>query len=141
MPDPFAAYSDTVRTHFRAPRNAGGFAAGRERILAGSAGQRRHGREVEFQLQLTADGRIGDCRYHVYGCPATIALCSLTSEALKGRTPAEAAGFSVVALVEQLGLPAEKLDAAITVEDAVRAAVGRYNAASAISPAVRQLQV
>ncbi|MDE2070706.1 MAG: iron-sulfur cluster assembly scaffold protein [Gammaproteobacteria bacterium] len=140
MPDPFAAYSDTVRAHFRTPRNAGGFAAGHERILAGSAGQRRYGREVEFQLQVTAEGRIGDCRYRVYGCPATIALCSLTSEALKGRTPAEAAGFSVVTLAEQLGLPAEKRAAAVTVEDAVRAAAGRYNAAPAISPAVPQLQ-
>ena len=140
MSDPFAAYSDTVRTHFRTPRNAGRFAAGHERILAGSAGQRRHGREVEFQLQVTAEGRIGDCRYHVYGCPATIALCSLTSEALKGRTLAEAAGFSVVALAEQLGLPAEKRAAAVTVEDAVRDAVGRYNAAPVISPAVAQLQ-
>ena len=141
MPDPFAAYDDTVQMHFRAPRNAGRFTAGQERILAGSAGQRCHGREVEFQLQLTAEGRIGDCRYRVYGCPATIALCSLTSEALKGRTPAEAVGFSVVALVEQLGLPAEKRDAAITVEDAVRAAAGRYNVASAAAPAVPRLQV
>src|SRR5574337_1372869 len=140
MPDPFAQYSDTVREHFRTPRNAGMLAAGHERILTGSAGQRRHGREVEFQLKLTADGRIGECRYRVYGCPATIALCSLASEALKGRTPAEAADFSVVALAEQLGLPGEKRDAAITVEDAVRAAVGRYNAPPVTSPAVPRMQ-
>lgn len=140
MPDPFASYSDAVRAHFRTPRNAGRFAAGDERILAGSAGQRRHGREVEFQLQLTAEGRISDCRYRVYGCPATIALCSLTSEALKGGTLADAAGFSVVTLAEQFGLPAEKRAAAVTVEDAVRNAVGRYNGASVIPLSVPQIQ-
>lgn len=76
---------------------------------------------------------MADCRYHVYGCPATIALCSMASEALKGRTLAEAAGFSVMALAEELGLPAEKRDAALTVEDAIRAAVLRYNAGKASS--------
>lgn len=140
MSDPFPQYSDTVWAHFRAPHNVGGFAVGDERVLAGSAGARRHGRQVEFQLRLTPEGRIAECRYRVYGCPATIALCSLTSEALKGRTPVEAAGFSVVALVEQLGLPAEKRDAALTVEDAIRAAAARYNSAQGLSPAVRMSQ-
>ena len=78
---------------------------------------------------------VADCRYRVYGCPATIALCSLASEALKGQSLAEAAVFSVVALVEQLGLPAEKRSAALTVEDAIRTAVGRYNSPGGSPPA------
>jgi nitrogen fixation NifU-like protein len=140
MLDELPEYSDEVWAHFRAPHNVGVFSVGSERVFVGRAGARRHGREVEFQVLATSEGRIADCRYRVYGCPATIALCSLASEALKGRTPAEAALFSVVALAEQLGLPAEKRDAALTVEDAIRGATARYNSAQAPSSTVRVLQ-
>lgn len=144
MQDPFSSYGDIVQAHFRAPHNAGRFASGDAQVFLGSAGARRYGRQVEFQLQITPAGRIGECRYRVYGCPATIALCSLASDALKGRTLAEAAGFSVVALAEQLELQAEKRDAALTVEDAIRAALGRYNSAQGPTSAARvssQVQV
>ncbi|MGH8396823.1 MAG: iron-sulfur cluster assembly scaffold protein [Gammaproteobacteria bacterium] len=128
MASDIAEYSAVVLTHFRAPHNAGVFSSGTARVFKGHAGGRRHGREVEFQLQITVDGRVADCRYRVYGCPATIALCSLTSDALKGLPLADATALSVVALAEQCGLPAEKRAAAIMVEDAVRAVVAGYNA-------------
>lgn len=127
MLDQTPEYNPTVWTHFRAPHNTGTFAPDTARVFAGRAGARRHGREVEFQLRLTPEDRIADCRYRVYGCPATIALCSMTSEALVGLTLPEAARYSVVALVEQLDLPAEKRAAAITVEDAIRSAAAGYN--------------
>ncbi|MGA9853228.1 MAG: iron-sulfur cluster assembly scaffold protein [Gammaproteobacteria bacterium] len=120
-------YSPTVWAHFRTPHNAGEFPAGTAGVFKGQAGARRYGRVVEFQLQVATDGQIAECRYRVYGCPATIALCSLTSEALKELSLAEATVFSIVALAEQLGLPAEKRAAAITVEDAIRAALAEYN--------------
>ena len=138
--DRLPVYSASVWAHFRAPHNVGTFPAGSERVLAGRAGARRHGREVEFQMQLTLDGRISGSRYRVYGCPATIALCSLASQALGGRTPAEAAALSVVALAEQLQLPAEKRAAALTVEDAIRTAAARYNSPHGPFPAVGELQ-
>ena len=68
--DRFPEYSAEVWAHFCEPHNVGGFSAGSDRVLIGRAGTRRHGREVEFQLQLTSDGRISECRYRVYGCPA-----------------------------------------------------------------------
>ncbi|MGH8279935.1 MAG: iron-sulfur cluster assembly scaffold protein [Gammaproteobacteria bacterium] len=132
-------YSARIREHFRAPRNAGSFP--RElAVLCGRAGARRHGREVMFQLRLASDGRIRECRYRVYGCPATIALCSIASEALQGRPLAEAAAYSVLALADELGLPAEKRDAALTIEDAIRSAVRRYNAPQRPQSAVTQVQ-
>ncbi|MGH8282872.1 MAG: iron-sulfur cluster assembly scaffold protein [Gammaproteobacteria bacterium] len=125
--DDIGEYSATVWTHFLAPHNAGAFPVSAARVFKGHAGARRLGREVEFQLQVGADGKIADCRYRVYGCPATIALCSLASEALKGLSLDDAATFSAVLLAEQYGLPAEKRAAAIMVEDAIRAAVAEYN--------------
>lgn len=116
-----------VLEHFRAPRHAGLFPAGAPDIVEGRAGQVRHGREIHIQLQIGADRRIAACRYRVYGCPATIALCSLASERLPGLSLAEAAEWRGMALFKELELPAEKRPAVLVLEDAVRAAVQRYN--------------
>jgi iron-sulfur cluster assembly enzyme ISCU, mitochondrial len=120
-------YSATVWSHFRSPKNVGVFNQDTPGVLNGRAGTHRIGRVIEFQLQVTPAGRVADSRYRVYGCPATIALCSLTSEALKGSPLQAAVAYSVVNLAEQLGLPAEKRAAAITVEDAIRNAAAGYN--------------
>lgn len=134
-------YGTAVWKHFRTPSNAGEFPAGTAGVLSGMAGARRHGRSVTFQLQVGADGQVRDCRYRVYGCPATIALCSMASEALKNQSLDAVAVFSVVALVEQLGLPAEKRVAALTVEDAIRSAAGRYNRRGGPLPAAMEFSL
>ncbi len=130
-----SVYSTNVWSHFHAPRNAGEFSVDTQGVCSGSAGIRQHGRVVEFQLRVNEDGRVADCRYRVYGCPATIALCSMTSELLKGKSLPAAADFSVVALAEQLELPAEKRAAAIIIEDAIRNAAAGYNSHMRPSPA------
>ena len=116
-----------VLEHFRTPQHAGAFPVGTPDVVEGRAGQARLGREIHIQLQIDADGRIADCRYRVYGCPATIALCSLASERLPGMSLAEAADWRGMALFRELELPAEKRPAVLVLEDAVRAAVQRYN--------------
>ena len=120
-------YSETVLEHFRSPRNAGSFPAGTAGVLAGAAGSRQRGREIRFELKLGSGGRIEACRYRVYGCPATVALCSVLSVRLAGLSPAEAADVSGLALAEELELPTPKRDAALLLEDALRAALEGYN--------------
>lgn len=116
-----------VLAHFHAPHNAGSFPAGAPNLLEGRAGAVRHGREIVFQLRVTPDDRIAECRYRVYGCPATIALCSLASEQLNGLSLANAGDWRGMALADALGLPAEKRAAVLLLEDAIHAAVRRYN--------------
>jgi NifU-like protein involved in Fe-S cluster formation len=122
-------YTDTVLAHFRAPRNAGSFPPGTPDVSQGSAGERRRGREIRLELKLASDGRVEAMRYCVYGCPATIALCSVLSERVVGRSKDEAATMGGLGLAEELGLPATKRDAALLLEDALRAALAgaRYN--------------
>ncbi len=127
-------YSGEVLTHFQAPCNAGGFAAGTAGVLVGRAGERRYGRAIELSLRFEG-GKLAECRYRVYGCPATIALCSLASERVKGLTPAEARSLSAVALAEELGLAPEKRAAALLLEDALRAALAEYNSESRLETA------
>jgi len=124
MGAPAMEYSDTVLAHFRAPRNAGSFPEGTANVSRGSAGERRRGREIRLELKLGDDGRVEAMRYRVFGCPATIALCSVMSERVVGQTRGEAAGLSGIGLAEELGLPAPKRDAALLLEDALRAALG-----------------
>lgn len=117
-------YTDIVLAHFRAPRNAGSFPAGTANVSRGSAGEQRRGRDIRLEVKLTEEGRVEAMRYRVYGCPATIALCSVLSERVVGRTREEAAGMAGLGLAEELGLPAPKRDAALLLEDALRAALG-----------------
>lgn len=115
-------YSEIVMAHFRAPRNSGGFPEGTPDVTVGAAGSRKQGREIRLELKLT-DGRVEACRYRVYGCPATIALCSVLSERVVGQTREEAAGLGGLNLAEELELPPPKRDAALLLEDALRAAL------------------
>jgi NifU-like protein involved in Fe-S cluster formation len=116
-------YTDTVLSHFRAPRNAGSFPAGTVNVAQGSAGDRKRGREIRLELKLTGEGRVEAMRYRVYGCPATIALCSVLSERVVGRTREEAVALSGLSLAEELKIPAPKRDAALLLEDALRTAL------------------
>lgn len=121
-------YSEAVLAHFRAPRNAGVFPAGTAGVVSGTAGSRARGREIRLELRFGTDGRVAECRYRVYGCPATIALCSLLSERVGKLTPAEASSLSGIGLTEELGLPAPKRDAALLLEDALKAALAAHGA-------------
>ena len=116
-------YTDMVLAHFRAPRNAGSFPAGTANVAQGSAGDRKRGREIRLELKLTGEGRVEAMRYRVYGCPATIALCSVLSERVVGRTREEAVALSGLGLAEELKIPAPKRDAALLLEDALRTAL------------------
>jgi len=130
---PRADYSEALLEHFHRPRNAGRFPAGTAGLLVGSAGNRRHGREVRLEIRI-AGGRVADCRYQVYGCPATIALCSLLSERLRGLSAVEAQALNALSLADELGLSPVKRAAALILEDALRAALAGYNSVSQAEP-------
>ena len=119
-------YGAEVLKHFRAPHNAGSFPAGTAGLLTGRAGECRHGRAIELSLRVEG-GRVAECRYRVYGCPATIALCSLLSDRVAGLMPEEARKLSLVALAEELKLAPEKRSAALLLEDALWSALAEYN--------------
>lgn len=120
-------YDETVLEHFHSPHNAGSFPADTAGVSAGTAGSRKRGREIHLELKLGLDGRIEACRYRVYGCPATVALCSVLSIRLPGMSLAEAGEVSGLVLAEELKLPAPKRDAALLLEDALRATLEGYN--------------
>lgn len=79
-------YGELVVEHKRAPRNFGTLAEPTHRSRGHNP---QCGDELEVQLRVE-DGRLADIRYHGQGCAICIASASMMSEAVKGRTVAEA---------------------------------------------------
>lgn len=110
----------TVEALFAAPRHAGTPAHGRFRYAR--AGSVASGRLLEFWLAVE-DERVVGARFAAFGCPAAIACGEWVCRWLEGRRLAEAQALTGLALAQELGLPAEKRAVALTVEDALRAAL------------------
>lgn len=115
-------YSPQVLAHFRQPRYARPLTGAD--VLSGTAGSRRAGVQVTFQLRVEA-GRIAEAGYRVFGSPHAIAACSLAAETVIGR-PAQAdavpPGRELAAALE---LPVERTGVALVVEDAILAALAQ----------------
>jgi nitrogen fixation NifU-like protein len=129
-----SGYSATVWEHFRRPRNTGVFSPDISEVVEGHAGDRRHGREIHLALRMEEE-RVVECRYQVYGCPATVAVCSVLSERARGATLAELPAMAGLRLAEELELPPTKRAAALLLEDALTAALARYNRTSRLETA------
>jgi len=118
-------YSERVREHFFAPVRPGRFSQDAQGVLQGSAGERRNGSEVQFQLQIRGDV-IVDSRFLAYGCPHTIAAASWYNQYLPGRSLEQAAALSARQVAQELEVPAEKLGSILTVEDALTACLENW---------------
>lgn len=79
-------YGELVVEHKRAPRNFGTLESPTHQARGHNP---QCGDDLEVQLKVE-DGRLRDIRYHGQGCAICIASASMMSEAVKGRTIAEA---------------------------------------------------
>ena len=79
-------YGELVVEHKRAPRNFGTLAAATHQARGHNP---QCGDELDVQLQVE-HGRLLDIRYRGQGCAICVASASMMSEAVKGRTVAEA---------------------------------------------------
>ena len=112
-------YSAVVERHFAQPQHVGTLSRAHESTLYGAAGQRAHGTEVVFHVGI--DGPIiGEMTFQAFGCPHTIAACSVLVERLTGR-PVESLGeVHSDELAACLDLPVEKTGRLLIIEDALR---------------------
>jgi len=115
-----SGYSETMRKHFREPRNVGslehpdGFGRA-ENIACGDV------LEISFRLE---GERVARACFRAQACSAVIATASLATEAVTGMSTAEAAALDVDLLVERAGgVPPSKRHAPRVVERALRAAL------------------
>jgi len=120
-------YSNTFLEHYRRPRNLGDLAAPDAVAIVHDDAC---GDVLRIALSLDAgageEARIAAVRFKAYGCAATIAVGSVLSELVRGRSVREARAISEKDLIDALGgLPAGRVHAAILGREALRAAIGR----------------
>ena len=112
-------YTPLVERYFAAPANAGLPPAGHGHIGRGEAGSAEQGTWVVFHARIDRE-TVAALTFEAFGCPHTIAACSLMTELLTGLAVREASGFEPASLRERLGIPVEKTGRLLIVQDALR---------------------
>ena len=121
-------YTDIVMDHFMNPRNVGEI-EGADGV--GSVGNPVCGDMMTFYIKVE-DGRIEDVKFKTFGCGAAIAVSSIFSEMVKGKTVEEAKAIKKKDIAAALGgLPPQKLHCSVLGTEALEEAIKDYEGRSA----------
>ncbi|MDX9857998.1 MAG: iron-sulfur cluster assembly scaffold protein [candidate division Zixibacteria bacterium] len=116
-------YNDTIMEHFHNPRNVGEF---EDADAVGQAGNAATGDVMRIYLKV-AEGRIVGCRHKTFGNAVAIAVSSMASLMIEGKTLAEAEQITKEDVSEALdGIPPDKMSCSNMAPDAIKAAVADY---------------
>ena len=116
-------YSELVMEHFTNPRNVGEIP---DADGVGTEGNPVCGDVMKLSIKVE-DGRIVDAKFKTFGCGAAIAVSSMVTEMVKGKTVDEALEISKEAVAEALGgLPPQKMHCSNLGADALRKAIEDY---------------
>jgi nitrogen fixation NifU-like protein len=116
-------YSERVMDHFTNPRNVGDMA---DADGVGTVGNPTCGDAMKIYIKVK-DGRIVDAKFKTFGCGAAIAVSSMVTEMVKGKTLDEALAISKETVANELGgLPPQKMHCSNLGADALRQAIEDY---------------
>lgn len=116
-------YSEKVMDHFMNPRNVGELS---DADGVGMEGNPTCGDVMKIFIKVE-DGRISDAKFKTFGCGASIAVSSMVTEMIKGKTIDEALSISKEAVANELGgLPPQKMHCSNLGADALKKAIEDY---------------
>ncbi len=116
-------YSAKVMDHFSNPRNVGDMP---DADGVGTEGNPTCGDVMQIFIKVK-DGKIVDAKFKTFGCGAAIAVSSMITELVKGKTLEEALAISKETVANELGgLPAQKMHCSNLGADALRKAIEDY---------------
>lgn len=116
-------YSEKVMDHFMNPRNVGEMS---DADGVGMEGNPTCGDAMQLFIKVEND-RIVDAKFRTFGCGAAIAVSSMITEMIKGKTLDEALSISKEAVAQELGgLPPQKMHCSNLGADALRKAIDDY---------------
>lgn len=116
-------YSQKVMDHFTNPRNVGEIP---DADGVGTEGNPTCGDAMQIFIKVK-DGKIVDAKFKTFGCGAAIAVSSMVTEMVKGKTLDEALAISKEAVANELGgLPPQKMHCSNLGADALRKAIEDY---------------
>lgn len=116
-------YSEKVMDHFSNPRNVGEIP---DADGVGTEGNPVCGDVMKIFIKVEGD-RIVDAKFKTFGCGAAIAVSSMITEMVKGKTIDEALSISKESVAEALdGLPPQKQHCSNLGADALHKAIEDY---------------
>ncbi|TAN41574.1 MAG: Fe-S cluster assembly scaffold protein NifU [Nitrospirae bacterium] len=116
-------YSEKVMDHFTNPRNVGDMT---DADGVGEEGNPTCGDAMKIFIRVK-DGVITDAKFKTFGCGAAIAVSSMVTEMVKGKTLDEALAISKEAVANELGgLPPQKMHCSMLGSDALKKAIEDY---------------
>ena len=116
-------YSEKLMDHFTNPRNVGEIP---EADGVGEEGNPTCGDVMKISIKVE-NGRIADAKFRTFGCGAAIAVSSMVTEMVKGKTLDEALSITKEAVADALGgLPPQKMHCSNLGADALRLAIEDY---------------
>jgi nitrogen fixation NifU-like protein len=116
-------YNEKVMDHFMNPRNVGEMT---DADGVGMEGNPTCGDAMQLFIKVEND-RIVDAKFKTFGCGAAIAVSSMITEMVKGKTLDEALSMSKEAVAAELGgLPPQKMHCSNLGADALKKAIEDY---------------
>ena len=116
-------YTKEVMDHFSKPRNVGEMP---DADGIGTEGNPVCGDVMKIFLKIK-DDKIVDAKFQTFGCGAAIAVSSMVTEMVKGKTLDEALSISKETVANALGgLPPQKMHCSNLGADALRKAIEDY---------------
>ncbi len=116
-------YSEKIMTHFHNPYNVGEI---ENADGVGQAGNPETGDLMRMYINVT-DGRITEAKHQTFGNAIAIAVSSITSIMITGKTIDEATAITKEDVSDALdGIPEDKMTCSNMAPDAIAAAVSDY---------------
>lgn len=120
-------YNAVVLEHYRNPRNVGEFKGS---SATAQVGDPATGDVLKLSLRIE-DEVVVDARFKSFGCTAAIAAGSIATLLVKGKALSEVERVTNQDVVEALGgLPKSKIHCSVLAEQAIKAALKYYRAAT-----------
>jgi nitrogen fixation protein NifU and related proteins len=116
-------YSEEVMKHFRNPKNVGVLkdADGKGRI-----GNMQCGDIMELYIKVK-NGKIADVKFQTFGCVVALAVSSILTEMVKGKTIEQAMNLTNKDILDRAGkVPALKIHCSVLAADALKEAIYDY---------------
>jgi len=116
-------YSEKVMDHFMNPRNVGEI---ENPDGVGEEGNPTCGDAMRITIKVEGD-KIVDAKFKTFGCGAAIAVSSMVTEMVKGKTLDEALAITKQGIADELGgLPPQKMHCSVLGSDALKKAIEDY---------------
>lgn len=120
-------YSQLVEDHYNNPRNVGKLDKADPNVGTGLRGAPECGDMTQMQVKVNPETTvIEDVKFKAFGCGSAIAASSYASQAIRGKTLAEALELTNKKIAQELSLPPVKLHCSMLAHETIQAAVENY---------------